>query len=89
VKCGPQLSTTIHVSYLHTAGVAGSNPAPPTKKINDLQRSRALFSFVLGQDWAKRPQAARQLPFRYRPTPAMALRKEAWLGVDRGGEARL
>jgi hypothetical protein len=31
---------------LHTAGVAGSNPAPPTKEINDLRHLRVAFAFL-------------------------------------------
>ena len=30
---------------LHTAGVAGSNPAPPTKEIKDLRHLRVAFAF--------------------------------------------
>ena len=32
---------------LHTAGVAGSNPAPPTKEINDLRHPRVAFVLVV------------------------------------------
>ncbi len=37
-------SQKVPFPVIHTAGVAGSNPAPPTSKINDLRRFRAPSS---------------------------------------------
>ncbi len=66
---------------LHTAGVAGSNPAPPTSRINDLRHFRVPFAFPVGQKWAK-PAPARSwgrmgsapwtrcLQGSFQPTPA-------------------
>jgi long-subunit acyl-CoA synthetase (AMP-forming) len=38
---------------LHTAGVTGSNPVPPTSKIKHLQHLRVLFLFGVGKIWEK------------------------------------
>ena len=61
---------------LHTAGVAGSNPAPPTSKINDLRHFRVAFSFLVWQKCGKqaseggrlrsvKPHLRRQSPVRF------------------------
>jgi hypothetical protein len=41
----PHEVAKVRFPFLHTAGVAGSNPAPPTKEINDLRHPRVAFAF--------------------------------------------
>ena len=45
---------------VHTAGVTGSNPVPPTMKIKHLQHLRVLFLFGVGKIWEKHPKPFRQ-----------------------------
>ena len=41
------MSDIVRKPCLHTAGVTGSNPVPPTKKINDMRHVRVAFSFAV------------------------------------------
>ncbi len=53
VQCAAHRAVSSAVEHcLHTARVAGSNPAPPTNKIKGLRAIAALFSFWSEGPWS-------------------------------------